>query len=597
MVSRRPVPLWTPFRRLLPLIRPHAVWFTLSILSSLIGILVTIFFADLIRKVTDAALDVEYHRFMRIVAQMVLATMGGIVIIYFNKYATTVYQVRTIRDLRNQFTSHIQKLPVAYIEQHHSGDLVSRVNADVSKVEAFLGQLPQHVYQPILFLSAFTYLFWLNWQLLLATAILIPIAAVVYDKVSRPVATNAKALQEHLGAANTLIQDLLGGIVTVKAYNLQPILTDKFHQVAHQIQQKALGIEKTNSYVTYIFLILHMSPQFILPLYGGYLIFQGELTVGGLLAALRLIWYIFMPIEKFLGLVKEMRETAPALSRLIELWDHPTEPLTGLTIQQRAKGAVLEIENVGFGYNGKPTVLKRLNFQLQQNETVALVGTSGSGKSTIIKIICGFHPPQEGVIKLFGEDIHAANIATVRQHLSLMSQESYLFPATVAENISYGRLAATQAEIIMAAKRANAHDFIMTLPQGYDTFIGEAGRQLSGGERQRIALARTILKDAPILLLDEPTSALDTEAEALVAEALRQFMQGRTVLIIAHRLSTIQQANRVLVLDQGQIVETGDHQTLLARSSLYRKLYLEQTAQANVKQQELGGEGNHEHTA
>jgi subfamily B ATP-binding cassette protein MsbA/ATP-binding cassette subfamily B protein AbcA/BmrA len=234
---------------------------------------------------------------------------------------------------------------------------------------------------------------------------------------------------------------------------------------------------------------------------------------------------------------------------------------------------------VNFKYNADTPILRDFNLSVDKGKAVALVGPSGCGKSTVLKLLCGFYRPQGGQIHIEGNDILQTDLYEVRKRVSLVSQETYLFPTTIAENIAYGRQGATRDEIIAAARAANAHHFISVQPEGYETRVGEWGSTLSGGERQRIALARAILKDAPILLLDEPTSALDAQSEAILQEALERFMNGRTVLVVAHRLSTIKHVDEIIVLESGKVCERGTHQELMRTDSLYKRLYLKQTAQ------------------
>jgi len=229
--------------------------------------------------------------------------------------------------------------------------------------------------------------------------------------------------------------------------------------------------------------------------------------------------------------------------------------------------------------NGPQVIVEDFNLTITEGEFVTLIGHSGCGKSTVLKLLCGFYQPQNGEIRIKGNHIFETDLRETRKHVSIVSQETYLFPTTIAENIGFGREGATRDEIIVAAKAANAHDFIIAQPNGYETQVGEWGGKLSGGEKQRIALARAILKDAPILLLDEPTSALDTQSEAIIQEALDRFMQGRTVMVVAHRLSTIRNVDEIVVLDKGKLSERGTHQSLMQSDSLYKRLYLKQTTQ------------------
>jgi len=283
-----------------------------------------------------------------------------------------------------------------------------------------------------------------------------------------------------------------------------------------------------------------------------------------------------------LGWMRSLREVAPAVERVFEIIDQPAENGQTSNAQAMVHAQAITFNAVSFQYNDDAKILENFSFSIDEGKIVALVGSSGCGKSTVLKLLCGFYRPQSGQIRILGRDVLQSSIHETRKLISLVSQETYLFPTTIAENISYGRLGATQAEIIAAAQAANAHDFIKTQPLGYETQVGEWGVKLSGGEKQRIALARAILKDAPILLLDEPTSALDTHSEAIVQEALERFMHGRTVLVIAHRLSSIKNVDEIIVLDHGHLHERGTHAELMQSDTLYKRLYLKQSDLENL---------------
>jgi len=269
------------------------------------------------------------------------------------------------------------------------------------------------------------------------------------------------------------------------------------------------------------------------------------------------------------------------------MMDEPAERKSGGLSTRDNEDLAIEFSDVTFGYHKSEKVLEGLSFRLYTGEMVALVGPSGSGKSTIMDLICGFNEVEEGSIRLYGRDLRELRLSSIREQLAFVPQDVYIFPGTIAENIMYGRAGATVDEVIAAAKAANAHEFITQMPNGYDTLVGERGVKLSGGQQQQISIARAILKNAPILLLDEPTSALDTHSEALVQEALARLTEGRSVLVVAHRLSTIKQADNILVLDHGHIVEMGTHEQLIKENALYKQLYLRQI----ISQSSNSGEG------
>ncbi len=536
----------------------------------------------LMKTLTDTALTHQNEAFKRLVLWSLAIVFIDIGLRYFIRIVTVRYETLTIRDLRNHVTAHIQRLPISYTETLHSGDLISRLNNDIDKIAIVPRRINELVQQPILFVLGFSYMFILSWKLLLATCILIPISAILFDKVVKPMQAHSRKEMEHLARANAVTLDAIQGIYIIKAFNLQKLLTSKFQTIAENVRKEGLSIDKRRALETAVFLMLRYIPQLVAPLYGGYLAFTGEITVGSLIASTYLIWMIFIPVETMLGWMRSLREVAPAVERVFEIIDQPAENGQTSNAQAMVHAQAITFNAVSFQYNDDAKILENFSFSIDEGKIVALVGSSGCGKSTVLKLLCGFYRPQSGQIRILGRDVLQSGIHETRKLISLVSQETYLFPTTIAENISYGRLGATQAEIIAAAQAANAHDFIKTQPLGYETQVGEWGVKLSGGEKQRIALARAILKDAPILLLDEPTSALDTHSEAIVQEALERFMHGRTVLVIAHRLSSIKNVDEIIVLDHGHLHERGTHAELMQSDTLYKRLYLKQSDLENL---------------
>jgi ABC-type multidrug transport system fused ATPase/permease subunit len=570
---------WQTIRRLLPFFAGHKTWLGLVWLIALFSGLMEFFNSFLLKTLTDTALAQQKETFLHYVF-LALAAMGiDIILNYYKRIATVRYQSYTIRDLRDRITAHIQRLPTAFTETLHSGDLISRLNNDIDKISILPQRINELVQQPVVFILGFTYLYILSWKLLLATCILIPISAVLYDKVVRPMQAHSQKEMQHLARANAVTQDAIRGIYIIKAFNLQQILSEKYRRIAKDVEKEGLAIDKRAGIEFAIFLMLRYIPQLVTPLYGGYLAFQGEISVGALIASNYLIWMVFIPVETALGWIRQLREVAPAVERFFEILDHPPESGPHRKYSIRPGIPALALKSVDFQYNADSRILDDFSFSLDQGKVAALVGSSGCGKSTVLKLLCGFYRPQRGMVQIFGNDIFLSDLRDARQQVSLVSQETFLFPTSISENIAYGRPGATQAEIIAAAQQANAHDFITSQPDGYQTRVGEWGATLSGGEQQRISLARAILKDAPILLLDEPTSALDAQSEAIVQEALERFMRGRTVLVVAHRLSTIKNVDEIIVLEGGRLLERGKHEQLMESETHYKHLYLRQTNQ------------------
>ena len=577
---------WKTVLRLMPFVKPHRIWLVLNMLGSTLRAFSSFANTLILQQLTDTVVRTDTDSFVRW-----LYIAGGIVVLsmivnYGTRYASGRTISPTLRDLRHRTSEHIQHLPMSNLEAHHTGDLISRLNNDIGQIPALLNSISEVVYQPVLFAGSFIYLLLISWKLLVISCILIPITAVLYNKVSKPMEELSRKNLEGHSRANSMIQDVIGGMPIVKAFNLQKIMFGRYRNVVQEIETQGLAMDRREAALMTLYLALRYIPQLVVPLYGGYLALKGEISPGSVVAANLLIWNVFQPVEALLGLLRQVRTITPAIQRVFEILDEVPEHGGAPVVMSDPNIPPVELGELSFSYDGETNILNQLSLEVTAGKMVALVGASGSGKSTILKLICGFYTPSAGYIRLYGQDLAASDLAAARHHMSLVSQDTYLFPTTIAENIAYGRLGATSDDIVAAAQQANAHDFIMDFPETYDTDIGERGVKLSGGQRQRLALARAILKDAPILLLDEPTSALDTQSEALVQQALERFMSNRTVLVVAHRLSTIHNADEILVIEQGSVRERGTHEQLMKTESLYKNLYLRQivSPEADVKQ-------------
>lgn len=573
--------MWKKLKRLNIFLRTEKWWIGLNCITCLFEAVITIYLAYTTKNLTDMVVHKKADEFIVFLCLAAIAVGANVICGYISKYSLARYKTKFTYSIRNFFMNHIIKLSPSTREEYHSGDILARANNDISIITELVACISEFIKNPIMFIGAFIYMYLISWKLLLISVIFMPLSSYLFNKVSKPIEKNSKKIMEDTAKLNSMAKDTINGVYVVKAFNLNEVLLSKYKKSIQEIVNRGIKLEKINANLTRLFIVLRFIPQLMIPLFGGYLAIQGEITVGQLLASTILISYIFVPIEALLELKKQIRNAIPAVERIFEIIDKPVEGRDENSFGIKDDHQVVKFSKVSYGYNKENPVIKDLSFKLQEGKVTALVGASGCGKSTILKLLCGFYNVDEGSIEVFGNKLKSNNLLNIRNNISFVSQNTFLFPITIAENISYGRGEASREEIINATKFANSHDFIMSMSEGYDTIIGDGKRKLSGGQMQRISLARAILKNAPILLLDEATSALDSESEVLVQKSLEQFMKNRTVLVVAHKMSTIKKADNILVIKEGEIIEEGNHEVLIQRDSFYKKLYLKQFSEPN----------------
>ncbi|MFD0696560.1 ABC transporter ATP-binding protein [Paenibacillus sp. GCM10027628] len=562
------------FFRLMAYIKPYSLWVLLTIVASLIVAAVDIAMGKLIEQM----IDTSSRTLLYSAGFIAILALTGVVSKYLIKYASTRFSSYALRDLRNSVAHHLENLPISTVEKQQSGDLVSRLTNDTTVLQNFfIHHFANVFYMPVVFVCALTILLLTSWKLILFSLILLPVGIVVTAVLSRPISQISEQLQEQLGHANAVAQDMIGGIPMVKAFNRQGTMYEKYSNVMQQVLSKSLLLEKRRALMSPISILLLSTPLILMVGVGGYLIDKGELTSGNIIIFLYMFSFVLQPISMIPVLSAQVQEVSGAARRLFDVLDMPVEPEVRSSEVVDLTAVPIEFDNVTFSYDGQTNVVDGVSFWLQKQQTIVLIGSSGCGKSTLFKLLCGFYelPHGSGRINVFGRPLHEWSLKQLRSQISLVSQDTYLFPGTIAENIGFGNLHATLDDIVRAAKEANAHEFIIQQPDGYNTVIGERG-SLSGGQKQRIAIARALLKNAPILLLDEPTSALDTHSEAIVQEAIEKVMKDRTVLMITHRLAAIDKADWVIFMSEGKIVESNTHDQLLRVNGPYKKLYLKQ---------------------
>lgn len=557
-------------------IRNQSKWLILAVLGAIISSVLTLITFDHLRQVVDIVVERDTVGFSNIAATLGILVLAAVAVEYLLRYSSGRFSEEGTSAIRNHLITKIQGLPMEYLDSQHSGDIISRLTNDVNLVRVFLATHFTRLFTiPLMAIFALGYMLWVSWSLTLLSILFIPIMGWISGKISAAMAKNSHELQQQLGKVNEAARDSLGGILVTKAFNLENIQRASFNAKVEASVKSSLELAKGRSILGGLASIFNISPFIICLFYGGILIGRGEISAGQLIAFVNFLNYLANPMQQVPRLLGEIQITRAAIRRIGEIMTRDSERVGGKAFTPG--DPLLELDNVAFGY-GEKLLLKELSFELRRGEKIALVGPSGGGKSSILKLIAGFYHPSQGEIRMYGHSLNEWDLNALRGSIAMVSQDTYLYPGSIAENIGWGKLGSTMEEVVQAAKLANAHDFITSLPQGYQSQVGELGNRLSGGQRQRIAIARAILNDAQLLLLDEPTSALDSESELLVQQALDTFMASKTSIVVAHRLSTIRNAHRVLVIDQGRVLESGSHDELLAQKGAYYKLYNTQLA-------------------
>ena len=482
--------------------------------------------------------------------------------------------LRIIADLRNQLYRKIQMQSLSFFTKHPTGLLMSRITNDVGTIQGAVSDAVTSLFKDSFTLLSLVFvIFYRDWQLATIAMFIFPLIIYPIAKFGKKMRNIAKRSQITMGSLNTLLHESISGTRIVKAFGMEDYENRRFAEENERffhLNIKAVSINAASS--PFMEFLGGIGIAAII-LYGGYQVIQGVSTPGTFFSFLTALIMLYEPVKRLTNVNNTIQQGIAGAQRVFEIIDLEPE------IKNRPHAVVLDkisqgidIQDVSFAYEAE-TVLHHINLSIKAGEVVAFVGMSGGGKTTLVNLIPRFYDVTQGRICIDGTDIRDFSVESLRSRIGMVTQQTILFNDTVRNNIAYGDIDRTEEEIIEAAKAANAHDFIKQLPKGYDTIIGEAGTKLSGGERQRISIARALLKNAPILILDEATSSLDTEAEIEVQSALDNLMAGRTTLVIAHRLSTIRNAHRIVVLVNGEIVEEGDHETLLARKKEYFKLH------------------------
>ncbi len=505
-------------------------------------------------------------------------------------YITQLVSQQASYDIRNALYNHLQHLSFTFYDKAQTGQIMSRATVDIEAARMFLSAGLLNLIQIILVVAGVGYLlFTLNWRLALLTLAFMPLIFWQTLYVSNRLQPIWTRVQQLIGSLGTTLQQSLSGIRVVKAFSLQEREKRKFDTDADQLYQEQVAASRIQAVYTPLMTLLLGIPTVLVLWYGGRQVIAGDLTIGG---ATQFILYLGMlaGFVSRLGMLSAMiSRTISAGRRIFEILDTESDikDRTGAVDLEQAKGSV-SFRNVSFSYDERAPVLNDVSFDVLPGQLVALLGGSGSGKTTVINLISRFYDVTAGSIAIDGTDIRDITLASLRKNVGIAQQDIFLYSATIRDNIAYGVPDATLEQVITAAKAAQIHDFITSLPQGYDTWVGERGVTLSGGEKQRVVIARSLLIDPRILILDDSTSSVDAETEHLIRQALDKLIEGRTTFIITHRLPIIRHAGLILVLKDGRLVEKGNHDELMAINGLYRETYQGQLSAGQPSEDKTG---------
>lgn len=542
--------------------------------------------------IDDVLVNKNARMMVLVIVGIFVATITKVLTGYFASISSN-YVTETIkRDIKIDVYTHLQHLPMSYFKQHKLGDIMARLSGD-SATLGRIGFIIFDMFKEFLTVVALTFrMFQVDFILALIALIVMPLMIRVVKKYTKKIRKSGRIRQDTSGAVASFIQETLSGVFVIKAFNNSDDMVERYKEISMDEFQKSYRSTKIKAKVSPINEVITTIMVLLVASYGGYQILVAKtMSAGDLISFVTALGLMSQPLKRLVNKNNDLQEALPSADRVIEILDVPVEQdHYGEEKELNGKIETMSFNNVSFHYDDSPElILKNINLDVKAGEVVAFVGKSGSGKTTLVNLIPRFFEVSEGNIEVNGINIKNLSLKKYRDYIGVVPQESFLFSGTVYDNIAFGKAGVTEDDIVKAAKMANAYDFIMELPNQFKTEVGERGTMLSGGQKQRIAIARALIQNPEIMILDEATSALDTESERLVQDALDKLMVNRTTFVIAHRLSTIINADKIVVMENGEIKEVGNHQELLRLNGLYRHLYEIQFGkqEKNIESEEL----------